>query len=158
MSSVFNDRLDKYGYQTNAEALFLHSAKVKDSKGLRVLLPDKGMEFSDGSYVGTGAFLIDPRRPDTHPFCVTLKSLRSRRFFLLSWWGPQRSHGGKAIWVGYHYKSTRWKTLRMDQVLRFWGSRLRQTCRRGMSWFLSRRYILIRGPLHGITSSLAMTM
>ena len=61
MSSVFNDRLDKYGYQTNAEALFLHSAKVKDSKGLRVLLPDKGMEFSDGSYVGTGAFLIDPR-------------------------------------------------------------------------------------------------
>ena len=56
MSDIFAERLDNYGFMTSAEALFFHSAEIKDSKGLRVLLPDKGMEFSDGSYGGTGAF------------------------------------------------------------------------------------------------------
>ena len=53
MASKFSELLDKYGLQTSAEALFFHSAS---SRGLRVLLPDKGLEFSDNSLIGTGAF------------------------------------------------------------------------------------------------------
>ena len=64
MSSVFGDALNKYGNQTSAEALFFHSTLRDYVKGLRVLLPDLGLEFSDGSYIGTGAFLTDTRRPD----------------------------------------------------------------------------------------------
>ena len=62
MSSVFVDALIKYGNQTSAESLFFHSSLHDYLKGLRVLLPDLGLEFSDGSFVGTGAFSIDPRR------------------------------------------------------------------------------------------------
>ena len=62
MSSVFVDALIKYGNQTSAESLFFHSSLHDYLKGLRVLLPDLGLEFSDGSFVGTGAFLIDTRR------------------------------------------------------------------------------------------------
>ena len=64
MSSVFEDALHKYGNQTSAEALFFHSSLHDYVKGLRVLLPDLGLEFSDNSYIGTGAFLTDLRRPD----------------------------------------------------------------------------------------------
>ena len=64
MTSLYADRIQKYGKQAFAEAQFFHSALVKNSKGLRVLLPNEGLEFSDGSFIGTGAFLIDPRRPD----------------------------------------------------------------------------------------------
>ena len=63
MSSVFEDALKKYGNQTPAEALFFHSTLYNYIKGLRILLPEEGLEFTDNSYIGTGAFLIDPRRP-----------------------------------------------------------------------------------------------
>ena len=102
-TSIFADRINTYGNQTSAEALFFHSSIYKFVKGLRVLLPDKGLEFSDGSYIGTGAFLIDRENLTTHQFCVTLISLRSRRFFLLL--QPRGSQAGKFILVGYHYKS-----------------------------------------------------
>ena len=64
MSSIYSDRINKYGNFTPAEALFFHSSLYDYVKGLRVLLPDKNLEFSDNSYVGTGAFLIDQRRHD----------------------------------------------------------------------------------------------
>ena len=64
MSSVFVDALIKYGNQTPAEALFFHSSLYHILKGLRVLLPEEGLEFSDYSYIGTGVFLIGLRRPD----------------------------------------------------------------------------------------------
>ena len=59
MSDILAERMANYGFETSAQALFLHSAK--DSKGLQVLLPDKGMEFSDGSYGGAGAFKLTRR-------------------------------------------------------------------------------------------------
>ena len=62
--SIYADRIIKYGNQTSAEALFFHSSIKHDVKGLRVLLTEKGLEFSDRSYIGTGLFLIDLRRPD----------------------------------------------------------------------------------------------
>ena len=67
MTSIYADALTKYGNQTSAEALFFHSATqdLNHVKGLRVLHPEEEPEFSDHSYItGTGAFLIDPRRPD----------------------------------------------------------------------------------------------
>ena len=82
MSSVFVDALNKYGNQTTAEALFFHSSLYNYIKGLRVLLPEEGLEFSDGSYIGTGAFLTDPPRPD-YLSILCYFSLRSLRFFLL---------------------------------------------------------------------------
>lgn len=56
MTSIFATYANKYTKQTSAEALFFHSSKLAYVKGLRVLLPDKGLEFSDNSYIGTGAF------------------------------------------------------------------------------------------------------
>ena len=53
--SIYATYADKYKKQTAAEALFFHSSLVQYVKGLRVLLPDKGIEFTDNSYVGTGA-------------------------------------------------------------------------------------------------------
>ena len=64
MTSIFSDRMNKYDNMTSAEALFFHSSIHDNVKGLRVLLTDEGLEFSDKSYVGTGKFLIDPQRPD----------------------------------------------------------------------------------------------
>ncbi|KAJ7224581.1 hypothetical protein GGX14DRAFT_651113 [Mycena pura] len=43
----------KYTQQTKAEALFFHSSLYENEKGLRVLLPDMALEFTDGSYIGT---------------------------------------------------------------------------------------------------------
>ena len=55
-NSIYADYQAKYTQQTMAEALFFHSSIYSNVKGLRLLLPDKGLEFSDNSYVGTGAF------------------------------------------------------------------------------------------------------
>ena len=67
MASIYADRINTYGNQTSAEALFFHSSLHNYVKGLRVLLPDKGLEFSDSSYIGTGAFLIDQQKPGYLP-------------------------------------------------------------------------------------------
>lgn len=56
VQSIYSKYADKYEYQTPAEALFFHSSLHKNVKGLRVILPDKGLEFTDSSYIGTGAF------------------------------------------------------------------------------------------------------
>ncbi len=53
-SSIYATYADTYKKQTAAEALFFHSSLVDYVKGLRVLLPEKGIEFTDNSYVGTG--------------------------------------------------------------------------------------------------------
>jgi len=51
--------MQKYRNMTAAEALFFHSSvdrpghQLERLRGLRVLLPDKGLEFSDGSFIGT---------------------------------------------------------------------------------------------------------
>ncbi|KAJ7203580.1 hypothetical protein GGX14DRAFT_398741 [Mycena pura] len=61
-TNIFSTYADKYKKQTSAEALFFHSSTIASVKGLRVLLPDKGLEFSDNSYVGTdpaGFFYYD---------------------------------------------------------------------------------------------------
>ena len=54
--SIYSTYADKYSKQTSAEALFFHSSIYSYVKGLRILLPDKGIEFTDNSYIGTGAF------------------------------------------------------------------------------------------------------
>lgn len=62
MTSIYSTYADKYNKQTSAEALFFHSSLHDYVKGLRVLLPDKGIEFTDNSYVGTdpaGFFYYD---------------------------------------------------------------------------------------------------
>ncbi|KAJ7224644.1 hypothetical protein GGX14DRAFT_651259 [Mycena pura] len=62
MTNIYSTYADKYREQTNAEALFFHSSIYSSVKGLRVLLPDKGLEFSDNSYIGTdpsGIFYYD---------------------------------------------------------------------------------------------------
>jgi len=53
MTSIYATYANKYNKQTSAEALFFHSSLHTNVKGLRVLLPDKGLEFTDSSYVGT---------------------------------------------------------------------------------------------------------
>jgi len=53
MTSIYVKALEQYGNQTHAEALFFHSAIKDKIKGLRVLLTDEDLEFSDDSYVGT---------------------------------------------------------------------------------------------------------
>ncbi|KAJ7204974.1 hypothetical protein GGX14DRAFT_569124 [Mycena pura] len=61
-ANIYSTYADKYKKQTSAEALFFHSSLHNYVKGLRVLLPDKGLEFSDNSYVGTdpaGFFYYD---------------------------------------------------------------------------------------------------
>ncbi|KDR74275.1 hypothetical protein GALMADRAFT_141343 [Galerina marginata CBS 339.88] len=51
--SIYSIYADKYKKQTSAEALFFHSSLLKYVKGLRVLLPEQGIEFTDNSYIGT---------------------------------------------------------------------------------------------------------
>ena len=56
MTSIYSTYADKYKKQASAEALFFHSSIKDYVKGLRVLVPDHGIEFTDNSYIGTGAF------------------------------------------------------------------------------------------------------
>lgn len=54
--SIYATYANRYKKQAPAEALFFHSSLKTYVKGLRVLLPDEGLEFTDNSYVGTGEF------------------------------------------------------------------------------------------------------
>ncbi|KAJ7224578.1 hypothetical protein GGX14DRAFT_651111 [Mycena pura] len=53
VNSIYADCAGRYTTQISAEALFVHSSQHNYVKGLRVLLPDLSLEFTDGSYIGT---------------------------------------------------------------------------------------------------------
>ena len=56
MASIYAECAQRYKNQASAEALFVHSSLHDYVKGLRVLLPDLSLEWTDDSYIGTGAF------------------------------------------------------------------------------------------------------
>ena len=78
--SIYATYENRYKHSTPAEALFFHSEKVK---GLRVLLPDKGIEFTDDSYIGTGVFWLTCENLTAHCSCGIQILSRSRWYFLL---------------------------------------------------------------------------
>ena len=156
MSSVFVDALNKYGNQTPADALFFHSTVYDYIKGLRVLLTEEGLEFTDGSYIGTGAFLTDPQRPDY---------LSILCYFDIVKIPPVISTTTTSMKPREQINTSR-IPLQIQEIINFargssFTIKMPQTQPR-----LSARYVIVsftkihfdRGLLHGITSSLAMTL